>query len=1387
MVQLQFPEALPVSARRDEITAAIASHPVIIVSGETGSGKTTQLPKLCIAAGRGVRGLIGHTQPRRLAATSVARRIAEELGSPLGEDVGFKIRFNEKVSRSAKIKLMTDGILLAETQSDPLLRQYDTIIIDEAHERSLNIDFLLGYFKRLLEGPRRDDLKLVITSATIDAARFAAHFGGANGPAPVIEVSGRTFPVEIRWRAPGGDERLTLPAPDAALSGVSGAAPSAPPLTVMPPAAAPTGTVRGPRGARGRDDDDETDTPAAIESAIDELWREGPGGILVFLPGEREIRETADHLRRAWARRGSRAGLVASAEILSLFSRLSATDQQRVFATGNAPRVVLATNVAETSLTVPGIRYVIDTGVARVKRYRYRGKVEQLQIEAVSRAAANQRAGRCGRVSDGICIRLYDEPDFIKRAAFTDPEILRSSLAAVILRMKSLRLEDIEAFPFVDPPPRRAVLDGLDLLRELDAIDEQGQLTATGHQLARLPVDPRIARVLLAAHQGGCLREALIIASALSTQDPRERPLDRQQAADQAHARFVDPRSDFLGYVKLWDWWQAQQQASRPAGESRRAFTLRLEREFLSPRKFREWADVHAQLLEAVSSMTWLPNEQPAAYEPLHRALLAGLLGNLGCRAPDEPHYLGTHATRFFLHPGSGLARRSSAQRSAEETSTATARTEASGSIRWVMAAEMVDTGRLYGRTVARLDPVWIEQAAAHLIKRSWSEPHWERRAGQAIAFERGTVYGLVIYAQRRTPYGGIDARLSRELLIREALVAGDWDSDCAFFRHNLKVVAEIGQLEARIRRPDLLVDEQFLFDWFDAQVPAEITSGQQLERWWRAASRAQPGLLKLSRELLMRKQTDGIDDRKFPQRLSMRGVSFEAAYHFEPGADDDGVTLTVPLFALNQVDAVRAEWLVPGMLADKVAALLKSLPQKYRRHLLPLDQWAAGFVERTGDAGGARGLMVALIDSLREQASIRVAQTDFRVETVPAHLQMNFRVIDEHGRFLAASRNLVQLRAQLGASAQGSFQAALRSAGVSARAQTMRTDDPLVSDSTDDRGPPQGRAPGRGPTSTAPNNVASNNPASNDTPRQGSPPSGTPPDATVRRAGERFTAWDFGQLPELLELRGMGRSGDATLIGYPALIDRDDAVELQVFDEPESAQREHRRGLRRLFAIALREPLKFFDRNVPEFQRLSMLFMPLGTADELKRDLVDALIDRACLGDPWPTDRIAFEERVVQARPRVTLVGNELARTVTAILTEYANLTKKLAGARTGAPAAFTDMTQQLAGLMPARFVSATDPARLGHLARYLKAASARLDKLRVEPTRDAQRMAELAPLVQNFLRAQAALKGRRDPRLDDFRWMLEELRVSLFAQELRTPMPVSVKRLERVWESIR
>ncbi|HMS81434.1 MAG TPA: ATP-dependent RNA helicase HrpA, partial [Burkholderiaceae bacterium] len=678
------------------------------------------------------------------------------------------------------------------------------------------------------------------------------------------------------------------------------------------------------------------------------------------------------------------------------------------------------------------IRYVVDTWLARVKRYRYRGKVEQLQIEPVSRAAANQRSGRCGRVADGICIRLYDEADFTRRPAYTDPEVLRSSLASVILRMKALRLVDIDAFPFVDPPPRRAITDGYELLAELDAVDAQGALTKVGQQLARLPLDPRIGRMLLAARERGCLREALVVAAALSVQDPRERPVERQQAADQAHARFADPRSDFVSLVKLWDHWQR----GKGEGESNRAFASRLEREFLSVRKLREWADVHAQLCEAVAELHWAANAAPATYEPLHRALLAGLLGNLGTRAPDEPWYFGTHATKVWLHPSSGLARRSTARQQAGDAARADAKAEGSSGARWVMAAEMVDTGRLYGRTLARIEPAWVEQAASHLIRRSWSEPHWEKKAGQVVALERGTLYGLAVYAQRRVHYASIDPKLARELLIREALVAGDWDSECAFFRHNRRLVAEVEQLEAKMRRPDLLVDDAFLHDWFDAQLPADVTSGQQLERWWRAASRERPELLKLSRDQLLRKDAGDVDHRNFPRRVSMRGVGFDASYHFDPGADDDGVTLQVPLYALNQVDATRAEWLVPGMLADKVAALLKSLPQKHRRHLLPLDARAAAFVARTGDPdAGARPLVEALIEDLREHGGVRVAATDFRLETLAPHLFMNFRVVDEHGRFLAASRQLAPLRAKLGASAQGSFQAALRAAGVGSAA----------------------------------------------------------------------------------------------------------------------------------------------------------------------------------------------------------------------------------------------------------------------------------------------------------------------------------------------------------------
>ena len=1292
---LRFPESLPVSARRDEIAEAIRRHPVVIVCGETGSGKTTQLPKICAMAGGGRAGLIGHTQPRRLAATSVARRIAEELGSPPGVHVGHKIRFDETLSPGATIKLMTDGILLAETMSDPLLAQYDTLIVDEAHERSLNIDFLLGYLKQLIEGPRRDDLKLVITSATIDAERFARHFGRRTGPAgeriepaPVIEVSGRLYPVEIRYQ--GFDDRH-------------------------------------------RDDEDESDLPSRIDEAIETLWREAPGDVLVFLPGEREIRDVAEHLRRLHARESAaRSGSPwarGPIELLPLYSRLSAAEQQRVFAGSRGRRIVLATNVAETSLTVPGIRYVVDPGLARVKRYRYRGKVEQLQVEPISQAAANQRAGRCGRVADGVCIRLYDEADLAKRPRFTDPEILRSSLAAVILRMKALRLADVEQFPFLDPPPRKAIADGYALLQELGAVDEAHELTAIGRQLSQLPVDPRIGRMLLAARELGCLREVAVIAAALSSQDPRERPLEAQQAADQAHRRFADEKSDFLSYVKLWDYW-VQAQAEK---ESNRRLAQRLGREFLSTRRLREWADVHAQLVEATRTLKWRANTSPAGFEAIHQALLAGLLGNLGFKAPDDLQYSGTHQTKFAIHPGSALAKKQP---------------------RWVMAAEMIETARLYARTVARIEPAWIERAGAHLIRRSWSDAAWSKSAGQAVASERGVLYGLTIYAQRRVNYGPIDPRLSRELMIREALVGGDWDSRLRFFEHNRRLVAEIEALEQRIRRPELLVDERDLYDWYDARIPQHVHSARALERWWREASRADPDLLLLSRDALLRKGADAVGAESFPRRLVMRGLEFDLEYRFDPGASDDGVTMSVPLAVLNQVDALRCEWLVPGMLKEKVQALAKSLPQRLRRHLVPLSAWAEGFVERWRGREGSRSLVEALVEDLREDKGLSASPADFRPETLAPHLSMNFRLVDAHGAVLASSRQLAALRAEHGTRAQGAFQTAFAALAAKAAKAVGAAD-----------GAAAATAPAAAPD-TAPDTA-------------------TVAAMATSAAGQRHTDWSFGALPELMELEQCVGGREQTVIGYPALVDVGEAVELRLFDDPAQAAATHRAGLRRLFAIALREPLKYFEKHIPEFQRMSLLYAGFGGAEDLRRELVEASIERACMADSLPADAEAFAARVAQARSRLNLVGQELARTVAEILSAHAAALRRLGAAKPPATVV-ADIDAQLRALMPKRFVTATPPAQLRHLPRYLKAIELRLEKLRNDPARDAQKAAELAPLLQAWRRLSAQRRGQSDARLEELRWLLEELRVSLFAQELRTPMPVSVKRLQRALQAL-
>jgi ATP-dependent helicase HrpA len=1270
---ISYPEALPVSARRDEIARAVRNNPVVIVCGETGSGKTTQLPKIALELGYRA---IGHTQPRRIAASSVAKRIADELNTPLGEVVGYKVRFQDRLQPGASVKLMTDGILLAETQTDALLEAYDALIIDEAHERSLNIDFLLGYLKDVLA--RRPGLKLIVTSATIDADRFAQHFASVNGPAPVIMVSGRLFPVEQRWRP--FEERRDF------------------------------------------------DLDHAIAEAVDELWRGGASGdVLVFLPGEREIRETADHLRKHLAstpRGGATTGGLLRGpvpEILPLFARLSQAEQDRVFTPGNGRRIVLATNVAETSLTVPGIRYVIDSGLARVKRYSYRNKVEQLQIEPVSQAAANQRAGRCGRVANGICIRLYGEDDFASRPRFTDPEILRSSLAGVILRMKSLHLGTVEDFPFLEPPPRKAIADGYALLGELNAVDDDNELTPIGRELAKLPLDPRVGRMILEARERQSLTEVLIIASALSGQDVRDRPLEAQQAADEKHKIFDDEKSEFNGYLKLWKWIEAGRGHAEGAGQthklSNRQQEQRLREHFVSPRRVREWRDIHSQLHTVVAEHGWRLNGAPATYEQVHLAMLAGLLGNVGLKSDDDEWYLGARGIKFWRHPGAHLSKKPG---------------------RWIVAAELVETTRLFGRGLAAIEPQWIPQIAGHLLKTQLLEPHWEKKAAEVVALERATLYGIVVYSNRRVNFGQVDAAAAREIFIREALVEGEWETKLPFASHNRKMIAQVQELEHKSRRQDVLVDDELIHAFYDQQLPADVHSGASFERWYREESKRQPRLLFLNRDELMRHEAAGITTESFPRTVRLGGIDCAASYLHEPGDPKDGVTVTVPVYALNQVGEERAEWLVPGLLKDKVLALVKSLHQRPRSRLVPLPDYAASFVEQAPFGEGS--LLETLLKAVREKTQLPVQRNDFKLETLAPHLFMNFRIVDEHGRQLGMGRDLAGLKAELGGQARSAFQALAALKRPAA--------------------PPPRAAPAAAP---APGVAA----------------------VVVAKAAvlpQLHTAWTFGELPELMEI---GRGGQ-TLIGYPALIDRGSAVEIEVFDEPDVAAAKHRAGLRRLVALQVKEPLKALEKNIPDLQAMAVAFMALGgSIDELKAQIIELALDRAFLAEPLPHDDRSFKARIDEGRPRLTLIAHEVARLAAAILGEYLVAARKLKDSRPPKEVA-EDVSQQLQRLLPRRFLLAHDWAALQHLPRYLKAITLRLDKLRADPARDAARLAELRPLEQRYLRRLADLKGAPHARLEEYRWLLEELRVGLFAQELRTPQPVSVKRLDKAWAQL-
>jgi len=1233
--QPHFDDRLPINQRRSEIEQAIAEHQVVIICGETGSGKTTQLPQICLQLGLGVRGMIGHTQPRRIAARAVASRLRSELNDSNRRQVGYKIRFSDHSHPDAYIKLMTDGILLAETQGDRLLEQYEVIIVDEAHERSLNIDFLLGYLQRIL--PQRPDLKVIITSATIDPERFARQFNDA----PIIEVSGRTYPVEIRYRPLLSED----------------------------------------------EDQRDLDMQEAIIAAVDELCTEGSGDILVFLSGEREIRDSAEALRKHKLR---------DTEVIPLYARLSAAEQNRVFQGHSGRRIVLATNVAETSLTVPGIRYVIDTGLARISRYSHRSKVQRLPIEKISRASAAQRAGRCGRVSAGICIRLYDEEDFLNRSEFTDPEILRTNLAAVILQMCALRLGEVADFPFIDPPDRRLINDGFKLLFELGAVEASHRITALGKQLARLPIDPRLGRMILAGRDQGALEEVLIIASALAIQDPRERPLEKQQAADEKHRRFRDTDSDFVAFLNLWNYYHEQ---ARHLSNNKLRQLCRSD--FLSYLRMREWHDLHRQLHGLLAEMGQAcklgKQSEAAPYSAIHRALLSGLLGNIGMRQ-DEQTWLGARQRKFYIFPGSGLFKRGP---------------------KWLMAAELVETRKLYARTVAKIDPAWVEPLAEHLLKRSYAEPHWEKKPAQVAAKERVTLYGLPIVAGRRVNFGPIDPELSRELFIQHALVEGDFYCKAEFFKHNQALVAELAELEEKTRRRDLLVTEQAVFDFYEQRIPAGIYSGPKFERWRRRAEQKQPRLLFLSRDDLLAQDPLPNAAEQFPEQLILDGLELPLTYRFDPAADDDGVTVSIPLPVLNQVNPRWLDWLVPGLLPQRMSALIKSLPKALRVNFVPVPDYVQALLESLQPAPVA--LTRIMGERLHEMTGVEIPDEAWRPDTLSRHLQMRIRVLDVQGRELLIGRDLAALQQSLREQAEQSF--------------------------------------------------------------------ATLSNHNVER--ERVNDWNFGALPEVLEFQ---RNGVA-FKGYPALVEEADGLALRLLDDPNRAEQAHRLGVRQLARLKLKDKLKTLKRKLPQLQRMSLHYIGIGSQAELEADLFDAITEYACFraasaAVQIPQQAEDFERCLAQGRQRLPSVAVEIGDWAAGVLAQQQAIRVQLAG---DLPLSWTeavaDIQEQLGRLVYPGFISATPEPWRTHLSRYLKAIELRLDKLRYAPDKDRQRMSVLAPLLQNYKTAVAELERQQKPlsvELQQFRWLLEELRVSLFAQELKTAQPVSAKRLDAKWRDI-
>jgi ATP-dependent helicase HrpA len=1228
--KITYPEQLPVSQRRDDLLKAITENQVVIVAGETGSGKTTQLPKLCLEAGRGVRGMIGHTQPRRLAARTVADRIAEELGTTLGETVGYKVRFTDQVGGDTMVKLMTDGILLAELSHDRMLRQYDTIIVDEAHERSLNIDFILGVLKQLL--PKRPDLKLIITSATIDPERFSRHFSDA----PIVEVSGRTYPVEVRYR---------------------------------------------PLIEQADEDDSDTvrDQTQAITDAVHELQNEGPGDILVFLSGEREIRDTADALGKANLR---------FTEVLPLYARLSTAEQHRVFQPHTGRRIVLATNVAETSLTVPGIKYVIDPGTARISRYSNRLKVQRLPIEPVSQASANQRKGRCGRTSDGICIRLYDEQDFEGRPEFTDPEILRTNLASVILQMTALDLGEVADFPFLDPPDRRNIADGVALLQELGALDVK-KLTKVGRQLAQLPIDPRLARMVVEADRNGCLDEVIVIAAALSIQDPRERPVDKQAQATQSHARFADPDSDFVALLNLWRY-LIEKRKELSSNQFRRL----CKSEYINYLRVREWQDLVSQIRQVSKSLDLALNKNPAEADKVHASLLAGLLSHLGLYEPEKRDYLGARGGRFAVFPGSVLFKKNP---------------------KWLMSAELVETSKLWARVNARINPEWVEPLAEHLVKRSYSEPHWSGKQAAAVAYEKVTLYGLPIVARRQVNLGRIDPVLARELFIRHALVEGDWRTHHDFFDANRKLLDEVEELEHRARRRDILVDDETLFAFYDQRLPEDVVSGRHFDTWWRKARHADPDLLNFEKAMLVNAAATGIDPGDYPDDWRADEVPLPLTYQFDPGTAADGVTVRIPLPALPSLTADPFTWQVPGLREELVTALLRGLPKAVRVNFVPVPDTARAVLERLGEPEGA--LLPALERELRRMTGVVINPADWALDKLADHLRITFRVEDDHGNPIAEGKDLEALRAQLRPKVRATIAAA-----------------------ADD----------------------------------------------IERTG--LKQWPGGALPRSIE-----RSrGGFRVTGWPALVDQGGTVAVRVFATEEEQGYAMWRGTRRLLLLTVPSPVPFLGKQLSAAVKLALMRNPHGGVPALLDDCVAAAVDKlmADAGGPaWDEAGFAALRDAVRSDLVDTTLG--VVGSVEKILTAAHEVRTQLESPRL-APAVYAgaraDIRDQLDGLVHAGFVTETGWSHLADLPRYLRGMLARLEKLPANPGRDDQLADDVARVREEYdaLLSEIGPAQAAQPDIVAVRWMIEELRVSYFAQTLGTAYPISEKRIFKALDQL-